>query len=137
MGAEKRRYRRLETDLEARLKNLSDPNGAALSVRIVNLGPEGAFVASADTIPVQSQVALDFKIDSYPKEINVIAKILWHKRGGPAPAAGAEPQGEAERGMGMQFVHIPLFEKNIIIDYILRRYAEHQAKRGGGGGGGD
>lgn len=123
MGAEKRRYRRLETDLEARLKNLSDPDGAALPVRIVNLGPEGAFVATEGTVPVQSQVTLDFKIDSYPKEINVIAKILWHKRS------------ENERGMGMQFVHIPLFEKNIIIDYILRRYAEYQAKRGGGGGG--
>jgi hypothetical protein len=125
MGAEKRRYRRLETNLEARLKNLSDPDGAAFGVRIVNLGPEGAFVASVETVPVQSQVALDFRIDSYPKEINVIAKVLWHKKA------------EDERGMGMQFVHIPLFEKNIIIDYILRRYAEYQAKRGGGGGGGD
>ena len=125
MGAEKRRYRRLETNLEAKLKNLSDANGAAFGVRIVNLGPEGAFVATAEVVPVQSQVALDFRIDSYPKEINVIAKVLWHKRA------------EEERGMGMQFVHIPLFEKNIIIDYILRRYAEYQAKRGGGVGGGD
>lgn len=125
MGAEKRRYRRLETDLEATLKNLSDPDGALSAVRIVNLGPEGAFIACTSMIPVQSQVALDFKIDSYPKEINVIAKILWHKKT------------ETEHGMGMQFVHIPLFEKNIIIDYILRRYAEYQAKRGGGGGGGD
>jgi hypothetical protein len=125
MGAEKRRYRRLETNLDARLKNLSDPNGGGFNVRIVNLGPEGAFVASAETIPVQSQVALDFRIDSYPKEINVIAKVLWHKKT------------EDEKGMGMQFVHIPLFEKNIIIDYILRRYAEYQAKRGGGAGGGD
>ncbi|HZV00254.1 MAG TPA: PilZ domain-containing protein [Planctomycetota bacterium] len=125
MGAEKRRYRRLETNLDARLKNLSDPNGGGFNVRIVNLGPEGAFVASVETIPVQSQVALDFRIDSYPKEINVIAKVLWHKKT------------EEEKGMGMQFVHIPLFEKNIIIDYILRRYAEYQAKRGGGGGGGD
>ncbi len=125
MGAEKRRYRRLETNLEARLKNLSDPDGANFAVRIVNLGPEGAFVATTETVAVQSQVALDFRIDSYPKEINVIAKVLWHKK-------SAE-----ERGMGMQFVHIPLFEKNIIIDYILRRYAEYQAKRGGGGGGGD
>ena len=125
MGAEKRRYRRLETNLEARLKNLSDPDGANFVVRIVNLGPEGAFVAATDMVPVQSQVALDFRIDSYPKEINVIAKVLWHKKA------------EDERGMGMQFVHIPLFEKNIIIDYILRRYAEYQAKRGGGGGGGD
>ena len=41
MGAEKRRYRRLETNLEARLKNLSDPDGANFGVRIVNLGPEG------------------------------------------------------------------------------------------------
>ena len=57
-------------------------------------------------------------IDSYPKEINVIAKVLWHKKA------------ETERGMGCQFVHIPLFEKNIIIDYILRRYAEYQARFG-------
>lgn len=121
MGAEKRRYRRLETDLVARLKNLSDPEALPIEVRIVNLGPEGAFVSAKEMVTVQSQVALDFKIDSYPKEINVIAKILWHKKH------------DDERGMGMQFVHIPLFEKNIIIDYILRRYAEHQAKRGGGG----
>ena len=127
MGAEKRRYRRLDTNLEARVKNLSDPNSESMPVTIVNLGPEGAFLtATADPLfPVQSQIALDFRIDSYPKEINVIAKILWHKRT------------ENERGMGCQFVHIPLFEKNIIIDYILRRYAEYQAKRGGGGGGGD
>ena len=122
MGAEKRRYRRLDTSLEARVKNLSDPNSASQQVTIVNLGPEGAFLEAADLFPVQSQVALDFRIDSYPKEINVIAKILWQKK-----------QPESERGMGMQFVHIPLFEKNIIIDYILRRYAEYQSKRGGAG----
>lgn len=118
MGAEKRRYRRLDTSLEARVKNLSDPNSAAQQVTIVNLGPEGAFLNATDLFPVQSQVALDFRIDSYPKEINVIAKVLWHKKT------------QAEHGMGCQFVHIPLFEKNIIIDYILRRYAEYQARYG-------
>ena len=118
MGAEKRRYRRLDTDLEARVKNLSDPSSDTLTVRIVNLGPEGAFLHAPEVIPVQSQIALDFKIDSYPKEINVIAKVLWHKMSGD------------EKGMGCQFVHIPLFEKNIIIDYILRRYAEYQARFG-------
>ncbi len=121
-GAEKRRYRRLETDLTATLKDLSRPDGETFTVRVVNLGPEGAFVSSENFLPVQSPIAIDFKIDSYPKEINVIGKVLWHKRS------------ETERGMGMQFVQIPLFEKNIIIDYILRRYAEHQAKRGGAAG---
>lgn len=117
VGAEKRRYRRLDTKIEARVKNLSDPEGATLQVTIVNLGPEGAFLYTEENLfPVQSQVALDFRIDSYPKEINVIAKVLWHKRT------------EVERGMGCQFVHIPLFEKNIIIDYILRRYAEYQSR---------
>lgn len=119
MGAEKRRYRRLDTDLEARVKSLSDPGSEPIDVRIVNLGPEGAFLlAEGDLVTVQSQIALDFRIDSYPKEINVIAKILWHKKS------------DNQRGMGCQFVHIPLFEKNIIIDYILRRYAEHQARMG-------
>ena len=120
MGAEKRRYRRLDTDLEARVKSLSDPGSEPIEVRIVNLGPEGAFLIAdeGELVSVQSQIALDFRIDSYPKEINVIAKILWHKKT------------ETSRGMGCQFVHIPLFEKNIIIDYILRRYAEHQARMG-------
>ncbi len=118
MGAEKRRYRRLDTDLEARVKNLSDPSSDPIDVRIVNLGPEGAYLSCEDLFKVQSQIALDFRIDSYPKEINVIAKVLWIKKK------------EEERGMGVQFVHIPLFEKNIIIDYILRRYAEYQARFG-------
>ena len=122
VGAEKRRYRRLDTDIEARVKNLSDPESEPLPVRIINLGPEGAFLRcteeDGDLCPVQTQISLDFRIDSYPKEINVIAKVLWHKKA------------EAERGMGCQFVHIPLFEKNIIIDYILRRYAEYQARFG-------
>lgn len=118
MGKEKRRYRRLDTDLEARVKSLSDPESEALEVRITNLGPEGAFLSCTELLNVQTQVALDFRIDSYPKEINVIAKILWHKKS------------ESENGMGCQFVHIPLFEKNIIIDYILRRYAEYQARFG-------
>jgi len=118
VGKEKRRYRRLDTDLEARVKNLSDPESDTLEVRIVNLGPEGAFLSTTDLVPVQSQIALDFRIDSYPKEINVIAKVLWHKKK------------EGEEGLGCQFVHIPLFEKNIIIDYILRRYAEYQARFG-------
>ena len=118
MGAEKRRYRRLDTDLEARVKNLTEPNDEPLDVRVINLGPEGAFLSSESLFKVQTQIALDFKIDSYPKEINVIAKVLWHKKT------------ESEHGMGIQFVHIPLFEKNIIIDYILRRYAEYQARFG-------
>jgi len=118
VGAEKRRYRRLDTDLEAKVKSLADPASDPVDVRIVNLGPEGAFLDSQELLPVQTQVALDFRIDSYPKEINVIAKILWHKTT------------EVEHGMGCQFVHIPLFEKNIIIDYILRRYAEYQARYG-------
>jgi len=116
VGKEKRRYRRLDTDLEAMVKNLSEPESDELTVRIVNLGPEGAFINCETLPPVQSQIALDFKIDSYPKEINVIAKVLWHKKK------------ENEFGFGCQFVHIPLFEKNIIIDYILRRYAEYQAR---------
>ena len=118
MGKEKRRYRRLDTNLEARVKNLSDPTSDTIDVTIVNLGPEGAFIRSDELYAVQSQIALDFRIDSYPKEINVIAKVLWHKKN------------EGERGLGCQFVHIPLFEKNIIIDYILRRYAEYQARFG-------
>ena len=118
VGKEKRRYRRLDTNLEARVKNLSDPTSDTIDVTIVNLGPEGAFIRSDELYPVQSQIALDFRIDSYPKEINVIAKVLWHKKN------------EGERGLGCQFVHIPLFEKNIIIDYILRRYAEYQARYG-------
>ncbi|RMG15778.1 MAG: PilZ domain-containing protein [Planctomycetota bacterium] len=118
LGAEKRRYRRLDTDLEARVKNLADPAAEPMEVRIINLGPEGAFLRSPELFTVQSQIALDFRIDSYPKEINVIAKVLWLKKK------------EEERGMGVQFVHIPLFEKNIIIDYILRRYAEYQARFG-------
>jgi hypothetical protein len=118
LGAEKRRYRRLDTDLEARVKNLSDPASEPVDVRIINLGPEGAFLRAEDLFKVQSQIALDFRIDSYPKEINVIAKVLWVKKK------------DEERGMGVQFVHIPLFEKNIIIDYILRRYAEYQARFG-------
>ena len=40
LGAEKRRYRRLDTDLEARVKNLSDPSADPIDVRIINLGPE-------------------------------------------------------------------------------------------------
>ena len=118
MGKEKRRYRRLDTDLPARVKNLSDPASETMEVTIINLGPEGAFLQCEDHYPVQSQIALDFKIDSYPKEINVIAKVLWQK------------ESETETGMGCQFIHIPLFEKNIIIDYILRRYAEYQARYG-------
>ncbi|MGE0710720.1 MAG: PilZ domain-containing protein [Planctomycetota bacterium] len=118
MGAEKRRFRRLDTDLEARVKSLAEPGSEPMDVRIVNLGPEGAFLKAEDLLPTQTQIALDFRIDSYPKEINVIAKILWVKKS------------DNQRGMGCQFVHIPLFEKNIIIDYILRRYAEHQARMG-------
>ncbi len=119
MGAEKRRYRRLDTNLEARVKNLSEPASDDVNATIVNLGPEGAFLNTESLLPVQAQIALDFKIDSYPKEINVIAKVLWHKR-----------SETGEQGFGCQFVHIPLFEKNIIIDYILRRYAEYQARYG-------
>ncbi|HBP21781.1 MAG TPA: hypothetical protein DEA08_28850 [Planctomycetes bacterium] len=118
MGADKRRYRRLDTDLEARVKSLAEPGSEPMDVRITNLGPEGAFLRAEELLPVQTQIALDFRIDSYPKEINVIAKVLWLKKT------------ENQRGMGCQFVHIPLFEKNIIIDYILRRYAEHQARMG-------
>ena len=80
MGREKRRYRRLDTDLEARVKNLSEPGSDPIDVRIVNLGPEGAFLQADDLYKVQSQIALDFRIDSYPKEINVIAKVLWIKK---------------------------------------------------------
>ncbi len=111
MGSENRRYRRLDTDLEARVKNLTDPSSDPIDVRIVNLGPEGAFLRCEDLeklFKVQSQIALDFKIDSYPKEINVIARVLW------------VVEGELGHGMGCEFVHIPLFEKNLIIDWILR-----------------
>ena len=118
MGIEKRRYRRLETNLAARLENLADPEAEPVSVTIVNLGPEGAFATCDSQITAQTEVSLSFRLDSYPMEINVIAKILWNRTNGDQP------------GMGMCFTHIPLFEKNIIIDYILRRYAEHQARMG-------
>lgn len=116
MGIEKRRYRRLETNLPAKMKDLSNPDSEAFDVTIVNLGPEGAFASTSSLLNSQTEVSLSFRLDSYPMEINVIAKILWRK------------DGSDQDGMGMCFTHIPLFEKNIIIDYILRRYAEHQAR---------
>lgn len=118
MGVEKRRYRRLETDLAAQMKDLSNPDSEPFPVTIVNLGPEGAFTASEVILDAQTEISLSFRLDSYPMEINVIAKVLWQKRGSD------------QDGMGMCFTHIPLFEKNIIIDYILRRYAEYQARYG-------
>lgn len=116
MGIEKRRYRRLETNLEATMKDLGNPDGTPFPVRIVNLGPEGAFAVTETLLDSQAEISLSFRLDSYPMEINVIAKVLWRKDGGD------------DGGMGVCFTHIPLFEKNIIIDYILRRYAEHQAR---------
>ncbi len=86
-------------------------------VTIVNLGPEGAFVRTDKLLPVQTKVNLGFKLDSYPREIDVVATILWARRG------------EGAHGMGMHFTRIPLFEKNVIIDYILRRYAEFHSGR--------
>jgi hypothetical protein len=123
MGIEKRRYRRLETNLDAKMKDLSDSGGEPFDVKIVNLGPEGSFASSTHLLNSQTEVSLSFRLDSYPMEINVIAKVLWRKEvGGDG----------SEDGMGMCFTHIPLFEKNIIIDYILRRYAEHQARERAG-----
>ncbi|MDF1661373.1 MAG: PilZ domain-containing protein [Planctomycetota bacterium] len=118
MGIEKRRYRRLETNLDAKMKDLSNPEGEAFDVKIINLGPEGAFAHSKTLLDSQTEISLSFRLDSYPMEINVIAKVLWRKGSGE----------DKEDGMGVCFTHIPLFEKNIIIDYILRRYAEHQAR---------
>ena len=120
MGIEKRRYRRLETNLEAKMKDLSDPESEPFDVHIVNLGPEGAFASATHLLNSQTEISLSFRLDSYPMEINVIAKVLWRKE-----VSGGDG---TEDGMGMCFTHIPLFEKNIIIDYILRRYAEHQAR---------
>jgi hypothetical protein len=117
MGIEKRRYRRLDTELPAELKELSKPEAEARSVTIVNLGPEGAFAVTEDGVERQSELSISFRLDSYPMQINVTAKVLWQGK-----HAG-------QSGVGMCFTHIPLFEKNIIIDYILRRYAEHQAQQ--------
>ena len=116
MGIEKRRYRRLETEPPAKMKDLSNPDSEAFDVTIVNLGPEGAFASATHLLNSQTEISLSFRLDSYPMEINVIAKVLWKKENCELD------------GMGMCFTHIPLFEKNIIIDYILRRYAEHQAR---------
>lgn len=117
-GPEQRRHRRLETHIEARVSLVGGDGTDSIPVVITNLGPEGAFVSGERVLPVQSQVSLVFQLDSYPREFDVRATILWER-----PTDGG-------KGMGMHFTRIPLFEKNVIIDYILRRYAEFQAGRG-------
>jgi len=116
-GPEKRRHRRLETNIEATIRLADQDDADPIKVTITNLGPEGAFVRTETLLPIQSKVALEFKLDSYPREIDVVATILWERRA------------EGSQGMGMHFTRIPLFEKNVIIDYILRRYAEFHSGR--------
>lgn len=78
---------------------------------ITNLGPEGAFVEMSNAPAVGAKVAMDFRIESYGVEISVRGEVLWRKDG-------------EKPGFGIRFTDIPLFEKNAIGDYILRKVTE-------------
>ena len=69
MGAEKRRYRRLDTDIEARVKDLSNPETEPLPVRIINLGPEGAFLRCSEEDGGASGV------DRIPRDATKLSRI--------------------------------------------------------------
>jgi hypothetical protein len=111
VGEERRRFRRLDIKIPARLRKKDEGVEKARPVLITNLGPSGLFVETPEPLALESTVCVDFDLDCYPTELNAEAKVLWQRE--------AEPP-----GYGMMFVFIPIFEQSAIVDYIQRKYSE-------------
>jgi hypothetical protein len=122
MGIERRKFRCLDLHLKAKLWDGAERTGDSQPVLITNLGPEGAFLEmpALDLLSHDRKICLDFRIESYPTDINVTAQVLYKKK---------EPS-----GLGIQFFDLPPFERAAIVDYIIWKNAElrrHDSLRSG------
>ena len=93
---------RRRCQLSARLANLSEPVDPAVAT-ITALGGDGAALTADLDLAPETQVALDFRIPIWTEEINVIAKVR---------------DGSQADGYMCDFVHIPLFVRNMILVWL-------------------
>jgi len=64
--------------------------------RITNLSATGAFITSLQTLPADSQVAIDFQLPGHSETMSLNARVIWTE-----PASFAAPG-----GMGIEFTNL-------------------------------
>lgn len=116
MGADKRRFKRLDIRIPAQVSAL-EAEVLPLDTTIVNLGPEGAFCEAANCLPQGTAVRVSFLIGDGEERIQADGEVRWVK------------EQEEQTGMGVQFTRLSQAEKDSIYRFILLKLAESRGLR--------
>lgn len=104
---DKRRYRRLRSGLDVRVRpRATSGNSAVMLIRkLRNLSENGAFISTAEPLPEGSVVSLEFDLESGAR-VNVLGVVRWVDGGNDSP------------GMGVQFVEVSSSDKRGLKDFV-------------------
>jgi uncharacterized protein (TIGR02266 family) len=110
VGAEKRRFRRIEVRIPGRLEPVGD--GPSIKVTIVNVGPEGAFCQTDAVLAQGTHVLVSFGLPDMNASVNAEGVVRW------------VADREEGSGVGIHFTRIDEDEKEAVYRYTLLKHAE-------------
>ena len=117
MGAERRRYRRIVTELDAEMVlTIGDRDGEVWPVKLVNLGPAGTLVNPGSGVRLDACVRVRFRIDNHPLALDLKGAVRW----------ASSTQASENQEIGIQFVDLGDYDRSILYDYCYRRLQKYR-----------
>ncbi|GEM_PF-2741813 len=110
---QKRKYRRLATDIGVSVQRVRVPGSRAREVetRLKDLSENGAFVVTDAPAPVGSFVKLGFAPSGTSSRVQVLGVVRWRD------------DRPGRLGMGVQFIEVSAQDRNRVEQYVRRREA--------------
>lgn len=111
-GADKRRFKRLSTNLIAKIRQRragSDTRVSAAHTHVTNISMGGVFIETPTPFSKDTIVELDFAIPEYADRIHATGVVRWSSASGQM------------KGMGIEFMEVSIAGKEAINGYIATR----------------
>ncbi len=116
--ADRRRYRRLRTEMEVAIapREATQETASYFLSKASNLGENGAFVTTSKPMPVGSFVDLEFTIAGKGSRVKVFGVVRWIER----KKEGA--------GMGVQFLEVSTTDRKNLRAYVDDQISEEMSR---------
>jgi two-component system, chemotaxis family, chemotaxis protein CheY len=93
--------------------------GEKFEGHIVNLSPNGAFIAlEGEVPPLLARLEIDFELESFGA---ISAAALVMRRVSPQPGQGSTPHPDSPRGIGVLFADMPIDARQAVAGFIQAR----------------
>lgn len=116
----RRRFARLDIHLTVKYKSAGQTKKPkALEGRVLNMSAAGLYIYTPHTLPLNTQVGLEFILPGHRAPLEMRGKVSW--------LADKEIQSHFYPGMGVSFIHLSPRDEKAIIEFIDKNVS-HRAE---------